>query len=61
MYFLEKKEPYFMPNILGNCSFPVKTYRWKQIAICEKKEPLEKLCISNDYRIISNEVNENDD
>lgn len=57
MYFLERKEPYSMPNILGNCSMPVKTYRWKAIAVCEAIEPLkrelEKLDKSK-YRISNN-------
>lgn len=61
MFFLEKKEKCVMPNILGNCSQPVYTWRWKQIAVCETKEPLEKYCISNEYRIISNEVNNDND
>lgn len=57
MYFLERKELYVMPNILGNRSFPVHTYRWKAIAVCEEKEPLEKELQKMDeksYRIISN-------
>jgi len=40
MYFLERKETYAMPNILGNHSMPAYTYRWKAIAACESKEPL---------------------
>lgn len=57
MYFLERKEPYVLPNILGNRSFPVHTYRWKTIAMCEEKEPLEKELMKLDrkiYRITSN-------
>ena len=57
MYFLERKEPYAMPNILGNHSMPVHTYRWKAIAVCEEREPLEELLKSKDgkkYRITSN-------
>ena len=54
MFFLERKETYYMPNILGNASQPVPTYRWKQIAVCEEKEPLEKFVVSKDYRIVSN-------
>lgn len=57
MYFLERKEPYAMPNILGNRSFPVHTYRWKIIAMCEEKEPLEKELQKMDnttHRITSN-------
>lgn len=47
MYFLEEKRPYSMPNVLGNCSQPVKTYRWVQIAACEEKEPLEMMLPAN--------------
>lgn len=31
-YRLQVKEPIARPNILGNHSFPVHTYRWKDIA-----------------------------
>lgn len=61
MYFLERKEPYSMPNILGNCSFPVKTYRWKAVAVCESIEPLKehlKSLENKNYRITSNEIKE---
>lgn len=61
MYFLERKESYAMPNILGNHSFPVHTYRWKAIAMCEEKEPLEEEMKNLDpknYRITSNKVEE---
>lgn len=65
MYFLERKEPYTMPNILGGHSMPVHTYRWKQIAVCEQREPLDEeikqMKNKNDYRIISNIVEENND
>jgi len=57
MYFLERKEPYAMPNILGNCSMPVHTYRWKAIAVCEEKGPLEKELSKlnkDNYRITNN-------
>ena len=59
MYFLEVKEPYAMPNILGNHSFPVHTYRWKAVAACKEREPLEeelKTLDSKRYRITSNVV-----
>ena len=59
MYFLERKEPHVMPNILGNRSFPVHTHRWKAIAICEEREPLEEALSGMDketHRIISNET-----
>lgn len=57
MYFLERKESYSMPNILGNCSQPVPTYRWRAIAICEEKEPLEEVLETMDkktHRVTSN-------
>lgn len=57
MFFLERKEPYILPNILGNKSFPVYTYRWKAIAVCESKEPLETELKKMDkatHRITSN-------
>lgn len=65
MYYLERKERYYMPNILGNTSQPVPTWRWKQVAVCKEKEPLEYLISTknrNEYRIISNEseVTDND-
>jgi hypothetical protein len=57
MYFLERKEPYAMPNILGNHSMPVHTYRWKAIAICEERKPLEDELVKmdkNTHRITNN-------
>lgn len=57
MYFLERKEPYTMPNILGGHSMPVHTYRWKIIAKCEEIQPLEDLLSKMDlstHRITSN-------
>lgn len=57
MYFLERKETYTMPNILGNRSFPVATFRWKIIAKCEEKAPLEQIIKQMDiktHRITSN-------
>ena len=58
MYFLERKERCALPNILGNKSFPVPTWQWKQVAVCEEKEPLETLVINENYRIISNNPDE---
>ena len=58
MYFLERKEPYAMPNILGNHSFPVHTYRRRTIAVSEEKYVLENLIPSgksSEYRVICNE------
>ena len=52
-YRLQRKEPYTMPNILGNHSMPVHTYRWKDIAASSSFEELKKhLPNSLDYRII---------
>lgn len=52
-YRLQRKEPYTMPNVLGNHSMPVKTYRWKDIAVSSDFEALKKyLPNSPDYRII---------
>lgn len=51
-YRLQRKEPYVMPNILGNCSFPVYTYRWVDIAASDCREALEEIRPEgNDYRI----------
>ena len=40
-YRLQRKEQYVLPNILGNHSMPVYSYRWKDIAVCAESEPLE--------------------
>lgn len=51
-YRLQRKETIARPNILGNCSFPVYTYRWKDIAVSDDREALEKLMDgSGKYRI----------
>ena len=52
-YRLQMKEPYTMPNILGNHSMPVHTYRWKDIAASSDLEELKKhLPNDKNYRII---------
>ena len=52
-YRLQRKEPYVMPNILGNHSMPVHTYRWKDIAVSSDFEELKKhLPNDSNYRII---------
>ena len=61
MYFLERKEPYSMPNVLGNASQPVPTYRWKAIYTCPERGPLDLILQSLDakkYRITSNNPEE---
>ncbi len=61
MYFLERREQIARPNILGNKSFPIYTYRWKTIYTCPERWPLEDI-LSNlnrkDYRITSNQPEE---
>ena len=42
-YRLQRKESVVMPNVLGNCSFPVYTDRWKDVAISDDLELLEEL------------------
>lgn len=42
MYFLEQLKPFTAPNILGGHSYPVPTYRWKQIATSEDRSALEE-------------------
>ena len=41
-YRLQIKEPYTMSNILGNHSMPVKTFRWRDLALSNDKEALER-------------------
>lgn len=51
-YRLQRKEAYAMPNILGNHSFPVHTYRWKDVAMSDNRDDLEKIMPNNtEYRI----------
>ena len=61
MYFLERREPVSMPNILGGTSQPVPTYRWKAIYYCVERWPLEDLLSKldkNNYRITTNQPEE---
>ena len=52
-YRLQRKERYYMQNILGNTSQPVATYRWKDILASDEKEALEKYMIKDgEHRII---------
>lgn len=51
-YRLQKKVPIARPNILGNHSFPVHTYQWKDIAVSDDREALVKVMPNDrDYRI----------
>ena len=60
---LQKKEAIARPNILGNHSFPVHTYRWRDIAMSESIDELLKILPDNkDYRIEdTRRVGESDD
>ena len=52
-YRIQRKERYVLPNILGNRSFPVYTYRWKDIAASDDKEQLVGMMPNDkDYRIV---------
>lgn len=52
-YRLQRKEPYTMPNILGNHSMPVKTFRWRDVALSNDKESLERAARGrHDLRVI---------
>ena len=53
---LQRRETVAMPNILGGHSFPVYTYRWRDIAISNDKEALEEIAAGRpDYRVIDTE------
>ena len=55
-YRLQRKEAYAMPNIEGNYSCPVHTYRWKDIVVSNDKGALEAILQGtteqDDYRIV---------
>ena len=51
-YRLQRKETVAMPNVLGNHSMPVYTYRWKDIAVSDDKSALTDIMPRGDgYRI----------
>ena len=51
-YSLQRKERFVLPNTLGNHSFPVYTYRWKDIAMSNDRKLLEReMPNDKDYRI----------
>lgn len=52
-YRLQRKESIARPNILGNRSYPVHTYRWKDVAVSDDKQALEAMIPSGSdkYRI----------
>ena len=52
-YRLQIKEPYSMPNILGNTSYPVPTFRWRDVALSDDKAALERMASRRgDMRVI---------
>lgn len=58
-YRLQRKEAYAMPNVLGNHSFPVHTYRWKDIAASDDRAALASIMPDDkNYRIEDTRPNE---
>ena len=58
-YRLQRKESYAMPNVLGNHSFPVHTYRWKDIAASDDRAALAAIMPDDrNYRIEDTRPNE---
>lgn len=59
-YRLQRKEQYVKPNVLGNHSMPVYTYRWKDIAASDDREALEEIMPDHKhYRIEDTRSSEN--
>lgn len=59
-YRLQRKEQYVKPNVLGNHSMPVYTYRWKDIAASDDRKALEEIMPDHkDYRIEDTRSSEN--
>ena len=51
-YRLQVKETIARPNILGNHSMPVYSYRWRDLYASDDKEALEKMMPKDkNYRI----------
>ena len=54
-YRLQRKQTYAMPNVLGNRSFPVFTYKWIDIAVSDDFDSLKEyagdLLLDINYRI----------
>ena len=59
---LQRKERVAMPCIIGNRSFPLPTFRWKDIAISDDATALEDLrrCCepAENYRVIDTRDND---
>lgn len=52
-YRLQRKEQKVMPNVLGNRSFPVYTYCWRDVAMSDDLDALKEMIPdgSKNYRI----------
>lgn len=48
-YRLQVKETVVRPNVLGNKSYPVYTYRWRDLYASDDREALEKI-MPNDQK-----------
>ena len=61
-YRLQRKTAYSMPNILGNRSYPLPTYRWKDIAASDDLnqliEIMQNMVPRENYRIEDTRPNE---
>lgn len=45
-----------MPNVLGNHSMPIKTFRWRDVALSNDRESLERAIGGrHEYRVIDTE------
>lgn len=61
-YRLQRKEPYSMPCVIGNCSYPLPTYRWKDIAVSSDRAALESgITDWDNYRVIDTQQNEQEE
>ena len=55
-YRLQRKEATTMPCVIGNHSYPLPTYRWKDVAMSDDKAALEAMIKDHaKYRIIDTE------
>lgn len=60
-YRLQVKETIARPNILGNHSMPVYSYRWRDLYASDDKEALEQMIPDNEnYRIEDTRRSENE-
>lgn len=51
-YRLQRRETLVRPNVLGNHSMPVHSYRWKDVACSDDREALVEMAAGREhYRI----------